>query len=518
MRRSRRAAEAGAADSARALVRLAFGTTAATLLLLAITATIILLAVGDGVGSVPATVASMWLGIHQVPLTIGDVTLGVLPLAPSFVMVGLTARATARATDVDRPQSEVTAVVLSAVGGPLLATILSLAVLMDASTVMTVQSPDALLAFACTFVLQLTGAVIGVGYKWWSTIVVRLGVPTWVLKGVRCGLIAVVALLSVAAMLVAVRLMINWSVAGELFEAGNGWIGALGLAVLSVLYLPNVLIGAAAALIGAPVQVGGALVDLFGSHGGQVPPLPVLAVLPDGGAGSWSALLMVFVAVVSLGVARLCLDLSLLRNIRMVAVAAATASLLVVVLATLAGGDLGILGGVGVNLPVVGVFTFGWIAVVGAVAALAYSALPKTRRARAALVGNLHYDDDIANGQFGNVSDEQFGNVSDEQFEDDAFEDEQGPEVEVLTPAEPEIEYRQTAGALRDAAAEVDSGPAIDGWDADDWVVDLEWDGASEDSTDDSADWSDAGTAPIAPAVDGEELVSTDDFGTRRTR
>lgn len=67
MRRSRRAAEAGAADSARALVRLAFGTTAATLLLLAITATVILLAVGDGVGSVPATVASMWLGIHQVP-------------------------------------------------------------------------------------------------------------------------------------------------------------------------------------------------------------------------------------------------------------------------------------------------------------------------------------------------------------------------------------------------------------------------------------------------------------------
>ncbi|WP_143695422.1 DUF6350 family protein [Williamsia sp. 1135] len=498
MRRSRRAAEAGAADSARALVRLAFGTTAATLLVLVIVVSIFLLAVGDGLGSVPATVASMWLGIHQVPLTVGDVTLGVLPLAPTFVIVGFTARATARATDIDRPQSEVTAVVLSAVGGPLLATILSLAVLMDASTVMTVQSPDALLAFACTFVVQLTGAVIGVGYKWWSTIVVRLGVPAWVLKGVRCGVIAVVALLSIAAMLVAVRLVINWSVAGELFEAGNGWIGAIGLTLLSVLYLPNVLIGTAAALIGAPVQVGGALVDLFGSHGGQVPPLPVLAVLPDGGAGRWSALLLVFVAMVSFGVARLCLDLSLLRNIRTVAVAAATSSLLVVGLATLAGGDLGVLGAVGVNLPVVGVFTFGWVAVVGAVTALGYSALPGTRRARAALVGNLHFDDD--------------------HVSDDAFEDEPDHDEVDLPPAEPEIEYRHTAGDIRDAAGEADSAPVIDGWDADDWVVDLEWDGAAEDSVEDFADWSSAGSAPIAPAVDGEELVSTDDFGTRRTR
>lgn len=496
MRRSRRAAEAGAADSASALVRLAFGTTAATLAVLVLVATLILLAVGDGLGSLPATVASMWLGIHQVPLTVGDVTVGVLPLAPTLAMIGVTARATARATDIDRPQSEVTAVVLSAVGGPLLATILSLAVVMDASTVMTVQSPDALLAFGCTFAVQLAGALIGVGYKWWSTLVVRFGVADWILKGLRCGVIAIVSLLTVAAMLIAVRLVINWSVAGELLGSGNGWIGALGLTLLSILYLPNLAIGAAAALVGAPVQVGGATVDLFGSHGGPVPPLPVLAVLPDGGAGGWSALLLIGIAVVSVGVARLCLDISLLRNIRMVAVAAATVSVFVVIAGMLAGGELGVLGKVGANLPVAGVFAFGWIAVVGAVVALVFSALPGTRRARESALGNLYFDDDVDEGEFDESDDY-------DDYEDDDYE-------EPLPSAEREVEYRQTVGELRDAAAaEESTDPSIDGWDADDWATEVEWDSGAGGRLVDT---------PAIDASEGEELVSTDDFGTRRTR
>ncbi len=485
MRRTRRAAEVGAADSARALVRLAFGTTAATLAVLIVVAALILLAVGDGLGSLPATVASMWLGIHQVPITVGDVTVGVLPLAPTLVVIGVTARATARATDVDRPHSEVTAVVLSAVGGPLLATILSLAVVMDASTVMTVQSPDALLAFSCTFAVQLAGALLGVGYKWWSTLVVSFGVADWVLKGLRCGVIAIVALLTLGAVLVAVRLVINWSVAGELLGAGNGWIGALGLTLLSILYLPNILIGAASALIGAPVQVGGATVDLFGSHGGRVPPLPVLAVLPDGGAGLWSAVLFLGVAVVSVGIARLCVDHSLLRNIQAVAAAAATASVFVVVAGVLAGGELGLLGEVGVNLPVAGVFTFGWIAVVGTVVALVFTALPSTRRAREATPDNVYFDDV----------------PGDELDADDVF-------VEPVAPQEREIEFRQSDGELRDAVGGHSAEPTIDGWDADDWVTEVEW----EDTP---------GVDTLAPAIDarnGEVLVSADDFGTRRTR
>jgi len=484
IRRSRRAAEVGAADSTRALVQLAFGTTAATLGLLILVAMVTLLTVGDGLGSLPATVASMWFAIHQVPMTVGDVTVGVMPLAPTLVMMFAVGRSTARATDIDRPHSEVAAVVLAAVGGPLLATVLSLAVVMDASTVMTLQSPNALLAFVCTFAVQALGAAGGVAYKWWPTIVVRTGVADWVLKGLRCGLIAVTGMLTLGALVVAFRLIINWSVAGELLSAGNGLAGTLGLFLLSLLYLPNVVIGAAAVLVGAPVQVGGATADLFGSVGGQVPPLPILAVLPDGGGGRWGLILLGGVVVVSLVIARLCVDLSLLRNIRTVVVAAGLTSLAFVAAAAVSGGRLGVLGEVAVNLPVVGVFAFGWIAVVGSVMALVHSALPTTRRTRARAM-NLIYDD-----------------YAPEDF--DEYDD--LDEAAVAAPAELEIEYHEPAAIPileRDADALDEVAPAIDGWDVDDWVTETDWDDADSEMID---------------AVGGEELVSTDEFGTRRPR
>lgn len=517
MRRTRRADEVGAADSARALVRLAFGTTAITLAILIVIAALTLVLVGDGLGSLPATVASMWLGIHQIPLTIGEVTIGVLPLAPTLVLVAAVARATTRATDVDRPHREVTAVILSAIGGPLLATILSLAVVMDASTVMTIQSPDALPAFACTLAVHAVGAAIGVGLKWWSTLVGRAGVADWVLSGLRCGVVAVTALMTVGAMVVAARLVINWSVAGDLLAAGNGWIGGLGLTVLSILYLPNMVIGAAGALVGAPVAVGGATVDLFGSQGGQVPPLPILAALPDGGAGRWTALLLIGIVGTALFVGRLCLDRSLLRNIRVVVVAAATSSIFLVLASVLAGGELGLLGTVGANLPMAGVFMFGWIAVIGSATALLYSASPSRRRARSNIVDDDHYGDDD------HYDDDE--HHDDEHHDDDYYDDDGHGEdgrsdtadgvesIPVVDDAA--IEFvpvdEQTAHAHdRDDEWSPEpgrSGVIVDGWDPEDWALDEMWDDTGNVVAD----------GPIGVA-EGEELVSTDDFGTRRTR
>jgi hypothetical protein len=297
---------------------------------------------------------------------------------------------------------------------------------------------------------------------------------------------------------VAVRLVINWSVGSDLIASGNGWIGGLGLTLLSVLYLPNVVIGAAGALVGAPVAVGGASVDLFGSHGGQVPPLPILAVLPDGGAGRWTSLLLVGVFAVSLLVARLCLDLSLLRNIRAIVVAAATSSLIVVLASVLAGGELGVLGTAGANLPVAGVFTFGWIAVTGTVTALIYSALPSTRRARASVIDDYYNDDEH----------------HDRDDENPGEHPENADENNVTVVAdEAAIEFVPAAAAddpdnnhpkRRDRP---EKAVTIDGWDPEEWALEEEWD--------------DADRGPIDEAItssDDEELVSTDDFGTRRSR
>ena len=63
----------------------------------AVTLLQLLIANSDMTGALGA-IASMWLGVHQVPISIGGRELGVLPLLPVLLMVWGTARSSARAT------------------------------------------------------------------------------------------------------------------------------------------------------------------------------------------------------------------------------------------------------------------------------------------------------------------------------------------------------------------------------------------------------------------------------------
>ena len=90
----------------------------------------------------------MWLGVHQVPVSIGGRELGVMPLLPVLAMVWGTARTTAAATSPQASWFVARWVVASALGGPLLIAAISLAVIHDASSVLTeLQTPNALRAF-----------------------------------------------------------------------------------------------------------------------------------------------------------------------------------------------------------------------------------------------------------------------------------------------------------------------------------------------------------------------------------
>src|SRR5688572_2258968 len=86
------------ARQARDLVRVAFGP---AIVALAVIAAVVLLqlviANSDMTGTFGA-VASMWLGVHGVPISIGGRELGVMPLLPLLIMVWATARTTAAAT------------------------------------------------------------------------------------------------------------------------------------------------------------------------------------------------------------------------------------------------------------------------------------------------------------------------------------------------------------------------------------------------------------------------------------
>jgi len=57
--------------------------------------------------------------------------------------------------------------------------------------------------------------------------------------------------------------------------------GAIGLSLLALLYLPNIAVGAMAVLLGGEFHVGDGAVSLFTSTNVNLPPLPILAAVPN---------------------------------------------------------------------------------------------------------------------------------------------------------------------------------------------------------------------------------------------
>ena len=58
-------------------------------------------------------------------------------------------------------------------------------------------------------------------------------------------------------------------------------MGAAGLVLLSLLYLPNVMVGSSSVLLGGEYHFGDAWVSLFGSHTVPFPTLPWFVVIPQ---------------------------------------------------------------------------------------------------------------------------------------------------------------------------------------------------------------------------------------------
>src|SRR5204862_2882839 len=115
---------------ARDLFRVAFGPSAVALVIIAAVVLLQLLIANSDMTGASGAIASMWLGVHQVPVSIGGRELGVMPLLPVLAMVWGTARTTAaasRASGATRPGTSGNAswfvvrwVIASALGGPLL--------------------------------------------------------------------------------------------------------------------------------------------------------------------------------------------------------------------------------------------------------------------------------------------------------------------------------------------------------------------------------------------------------------
>jgi hypothetical protein len=357
------------ARQARELLRVAFGPSIVALVVIAaLTLLQLLIANSDMTGALGAT-ASMWLAVHQVPVSIGGRELGVMPLLPVLAMVWGTARTTAAAMSETVSWFVARWVVGAALGGPLLIAAISLAVIHDASSVLTeLQTPSALRAFAGVLVVHAIGATIGVGSRIGRRALLASPLPKWLPDALRAAVAGMLALLGLSGVVMVGSMVVHWSTMHDLYAITDSLFGQLSLTLLSVLYVPNVMVGTAAVAVGSSAHVGLATFSSFAVFGGDIPALPVLAAVPTPPLGpAWVALLIA-AAASGVAVGQQCgrRPLTLLPALAKVAVAAVTAALAMALMGFAAGGRLGNFGDVGVDQVTFGPAVFLWFLGIGA--------------------------------------------------------------------------------------------------------------------------------------------------------
>jgi hypothetical protein len=359
---------AAGARQARDLVRVAFGPAVVALgVVAAVTLLQLLIANSDMTGALGA-IASMWLAVHQVPISIGGRELGVLPLLPVLLMIWGTARSSARATSAHSSWLVVRWVIASALGGPLLMTAIALAVIHDASSVITeLQTPSALRAFTSVLVVHAIGAAIGVWSRVGRRALAASSLPAWLGDSLRAAAAGVLALVGLSGLVTAGSLVVHWATMQELYGITDSIFGQLSLTVLSVLYAPNVIVGTSAIAVGSSAHLGFATFSSFTVFGGDVPALPILAAVPTPPLGPvWVALLIVGAAS-GVAVGQQCARhaLPLLPALAKLLVAAVAGALVMSLLAYGGSGRLGNFGDVGVDQGTLLGGVFFWFAVVG---------------------------------------------------------------------------------------------------------------------------------------------------------
>ncbi|GAA4393925.1 cell division protein PerM [Tsukamurella soli] len=370
---------------ARSLFAVAFGPSMVTLVVVAVVGTLVMVTQQSDLAAAFATVAELWLAVHQVPVTVSDITVSVLPLMPTVLLLAGVARVCRTATRPGRPLSELRTVLLCAIAGPVLFTAIALAVVNDATGTFTVGTPPPLAAFLYTVGVHLLGALIGLAPAYWREIGDLLRIPRWMDDVVVDTARALAAFAVAGAAIVVVRLAVQWHTVAALVETGNGGVGMFCLTVLSMLYLPNVMLGAAGITVGAGAQVGPVAASLFSAAPGQVPAVPILAVLPGGEAPHYLLVLLLVPAAVAVSVGRRCAarEYEVWPVLRALVLTALLTAAGLAAITWVAGGELGGIGHAGVDLPQLFGFTFAWIALVGALTALAVQQFGDTRAVRA---------------------------------------------------------------------------------------------------------------------------------------
>lgn len=425
--------------------------------------------------------APAWLAAHHVPLRFDSGQLGVLPLLPTallMLLIGRTAAGTADRLGLYEPL-QARGVVLSIAGSHAVVGGAIALVMGDG----VVRATPAVAFFGCAAVSGLA-ATLGVARRCGLYEVVFDKLDPVALHGLRAGFMALFALVSVGSLAVAAGLAASWPTTSGLFAgAGPSFGVGLGVFLLCLAYLPNAIIAGFSYVVGAGFSMGAVEVSPLKFAGGDVPPVPLLAAMPEN-EFVWSPAVLVGGLLLGLAVGWICRKVSdrPTSRLRAVLVAAITAGVGSLVLAATAGGRLagGAFDPVTVPAGLLALVVAAWVLVPGAL--VAWLAGHRAKAAVAAggseFVESGHdedaeaadpdvvFEDDELTDQFEQLDQLEVVDADefevdedledDDHYDEDEYDEEEPEGVEDVADEEPVDEDEEPADEEEDLDAEFD--------------------------------------------------------------
>lgn len=230
--------------------------------------------------ALPATIAQFWLVLNLVPVQAGGLTIGLLPMLPALGLVWIVARQVHKAVKDRVSLADLGVLAGSIFLVPLVLSAIAAGMLWDASAVYEVAPPDILPAVLKILVLHAVALVIGMGERLWRALYRRYGIPEGFVANARTAARFLGYLLLAALVVLVLAMAFGWRRQLEIADLYNSVGALIAVVVVSLLYLPNALIGVMAVLVGAEFHIGEASVSLFSIHHIPLPPLPLIAGIP----------------------------------------------------------------------------------------------------------------------------------------------------------------------------------------------------------------------------------------------
>lgn len=249
---------------------------------------------GAGSGSISDAIHAsgiFWLASHQIPITMSDAQISVIPMGlvivPAWMLWRAGRWATRRSGACEWSEVRISIAMAAGVYGTV--GLLVSSVVSDATS--SVSSIWALLGTAI-FAAIVYGAASVEEAKLWPTLLDRFSAEFRL--RFRSAAVGVCTIAGGAALLFAFSMAWHFATGLTILDAlAPGLIGNVLLFLLGVAYLPNLIIWASAFTLGTGFAVGvDSGVSPFGVTAGQVPSLPALAAVPDA-VPSWMPIVLI---------------------------------------------------------------------------------------------------------------------------------------------------------------------------------------------------------------------------------